>query len=105
MKQKKVYVCTECDYQSPKWLGKCPSCGAWNTFTEETYEEETTSNKKKARTVPCSCAAKVKPSRKSSLGTICPNIFAPARACRSLTACWAAGLWRVAWCLFRASPA
>ena len=48
MKQKKVYVCTECDYQSPKWLGKCPSCGAWNTFTEETYEEETTSNKKES---------------------------------------------------------
>ena len=46
MKQKKVYVCTECDYQSPKWLGKCPSCGSWNTFTEETYEEETASAKK-----------------------------------------------------------
>ncbi|MBO5006772.1 MAG: DNA repair protein RadA [Clostridia bacterium] len=46
MKQKKVYVCTECDYQSPKWLGKCPSCGSWNTFTEETYEEESTAAKK-----------------------------------------------------------
>ncbi len=34
---KKVYVCSECDYQSPKWLGKCPECDAWNTFTEETY--------------------------------------------------------------------
>jgi DNA repair protein RadA/Sms len=37
MKSKTVYVCTECDYQSPKWLGKCPSCKSWNTFTEETY--------------------------------------------------------------------
>ena len=37
MKEKKVYVCTECDYQSPKWLGKCPSCNKWNTFVEETY--------------------------------------------------------------------
>ncbi len=37
MKEKKVYVCTECDYQSAKWLGKCPSCGKWNTFEEETY--------------------------------------------------------------------
>ena len=37
MKEKKVYVCTECDYQSPKWLGKCPSCGKWNTFEEESY--------------------------------------------------------------------
>lgn len=40
MKEKKVYVCTECDYQSPKWLGKCPSCGKWNTFEEETYIKE-----------------------------------------------------------------
>lgn len=34
---KKIYVCSECDYQSSKWLGRCPQCGAWNTFSEETY--------------------------------------------------------------------
>ncbi len=34
---KTVYVCKECDSQSPKWLGCCPSCGAWNSFVEETY--------------------------------------------------------------------
>ncbi len=34
---KRVFVCSECDYQSPKWLGKCPECGGWNTFTEETF--------------------------------------------------------------------
>ncbi|MBO5111563.1 MAG: DNA repair protein RadA [Clostridia bacterium] len=34
---KKVYVCSECDYQSQKWLGRCPSCQSWNTFVEETY--------------------------------------------------------------------
>ena len=37
MKSNTVYVCSECDYQSPKWLGKCPSCKSWNTFVEETY--------------------------------------------------------------------
>lgn len=31
---KKAYVCSECGYDAPKWLGKCPSCGAWNTFKE-----------------------------------------------------------------------
>ena len=36
---KTVYTCRECDYQSPRWLGKCPSCGAWNSFEEETYSE------------------------------------------------------------------
>ncbi|MCI9449181.1 MAG: DNA repair protein RadA [Clostridiales bacterium] len=34
---KSIYVCKECDYQSPKWLGRCPSCGEWNSFEEETY--------------------------------------------------------------------
>ncbi len=39
MKSKTVYVCTECDYQSPKLLGRCPNCKQWNTFVEETYEK------------------------------------------------------------------
>ena len=34
---KTVYVCRECDYQSAKWLGRCPQCEAWNSFEEETY--------------------------------------------------------------------
>ena len=38
MKEKKVYVCESCDYQSPKWMGQCPSCKKWNTFVEETYQ-------------------------------------------------------------------
>jgi DNA repair protein RadA/Sms len=32
---KPVFVCQECGAQSPKWLGRCPDCGAWNTFVEE----------------------------------------------------------------------
>jgi len=34
-KVKTAYFCKECGYESPKWLGKCPSCGEWNTFVEE----------------------------------------------------------------------
>lgn len=34
-KVKTVYFCNNCGYDSPKWLGKCPSCGQWNTFVEE----------------------------------------------------------------------
>jgi DNA repair protein RadA/Sms len=33
-KPKKSYVCGECSYSSPKWMGKCPSCGAWNSLEE-----------------------------------------------------------------------
>ena len=32
---KSVFACTECGSQSQKWLGRCPDCGAWNTFVEE----------------------------------------------------------------------
>lgn len=34
-KTKSVYFCQSCGYESPKWLGKCPGCGEWNTFAEE----------------------------------------------------------------------
>ena len=33
-KDKTVYVCDECGQESPKWIGKCPSCGAWNSFKQ-----------------------------------------------------------------------
>ena len=33
-KAKSVYVCQECGYETPRWLGQC-ICGAWNSFVEE----------------------------------------------------------------------
>jgi DNA repair protein RadA/Sms len=38
---KTLFICQQCGYTSPKWLGKCPDCGAWNTFTEEKIERKT----------------------------------------------------------------
>lgn len=35
---KTIYICGECEYRSPKWMGKCPSCGAWNSFCEDVVE-------------------------------------------------------------------
>ncbi len=37
-KPKTVYVCQACGSQSPRWMGKCPDCGAWNTMVEERME-------------------------------------------------------------------
>jgi DNA repair protein RadA/Sms len=34
-KDKTTFVCSECGGTSPKWLGKCPNCGAWNTLVEQ----------------------------------------------------------------------
>ncbi|MBD1382791.1 DNA repair protein RadA [Metabacillus arenae] len=37
-KTKSKFICQSCGYESPKWMGKCPGCGAWNTMTEETMK-------------------------------------------------------------------
>ncbi|MGC8735301.1 MAG: DNA repair protein RadA [Dissulfurimicrobium sp.] len=34
-KMKRIYICQSCNYRSFKWLGRCPDCGVWNSFTEE----------------------------------------------------------------------
>lgn len=39
-KLKTKFTCTECGYETPKWLGKCPGCQAWNTFVEEVETRE-----------------------------------------------------------------
>jgi DNA repair protein RadA/Sms len=38
-KIKTVYVCQSCGMQSPRWMGKCPDCGQWNTMVEERVEK------------------------------------------------------------------
>ena len=40
MKKKTVYVCSDCGYETAKWMGKCPQCGQWNTLEEMTIREE-----------------------------------------------------------------
>jgi DNA repair protein RadA/Sms len=42
-KDKTAYVCTECGYDSAKWIGKCPACGQWNTIKEITIKKEPSS--------------------------------------------------------------
>ncbi len=39
-KIKTAYFCQNCGYESAKWLGKCPSCGKWNTFVEELIQKD-----------------------------------------------------------------
>lgn len=44
-KTKTVYFCNNCGYESPKWVGKCPGCGEWNTMTEEKVTVTTKRNR------------------------------------------------------------
>lgn len=42
---KSVYFCNNCGYESPKWMGRCPACGEWNTFVEEKVSTKKSSGK------------------------------------------------------------
>lgn len=46
MKTKQVYFCQACGYEAPKWMGKCPTCGEWNTFVEEKVTIKSKSGRK-----------------------------------------------------------
>lgn len=44
-KVKTAFFCSSCGYESAKWAGKCPSCGEWNTFTQEVIHKDAKSAK------------------------------------------------------------
>ncbi len=48
MKAKTIFSCSNCGYQSPKWLGKCPDCNSWNSFSEEEYDAPSNSSRERA---------------------------------------------------------
>ena len=51
-KSKTVYVCSECGYETPRWLGRCPECGNWNTLVEQECVPEVKTAEKKLRRAP-----------------------------------------------------
>ncbi|MBM3453062.1 MAG: DNA repair protein RadA [Bacteroidetes bacterium] len=58
-KQRSTHFCKNCGYESVKWVGRCPSCGEWNTFVEEIVETG-----KKTDVVPFSNFSKNEPAKK-----------------------------------------
>ena len=44
-KDKTLYTCNECGGSTPRWLGKCPACGAWNSLVESVVAEGTGKNR------------------------------------------------------------
>ena len=46
-----VFVCSNCGYESGKWLGKCPACNEWNSFYEEKLSKSTSSAVKEKKVV------------------------------------------------------
>lgn len=56
-KSKTIYKCSECGYETPRWLGKCPDCGNWNTLNEQENIPEMKVAEKKLKRAPGSDAA------------------------------------------------
>lgn len=48
-KLKSVYFCSNCGHESPKWMGKCPSCGEWSTFVEELIRKDAAAKQEDTR--------------------------------------------------------
>lgn len=58
-KVKRAFFCSSCGYETPKWLGKCPSCGEWNTITEHVVAKESKSIAAQVATLPRATAQRV----------------------------------------------
>ena len=85
MKLKTIYRCQECGQATPKWAGKCPSCGGWNTLVEEA-EEVLTKASAKSRGLTDFSEPPVKLSEARAM-----KVNTPLPASPSWTARWAAG--------------
>ena len=68
IKDKTMYVCSECGFDSPKWSGKCPSCGRWNTMKEITVKAQATQNA--TATARMEASGKTDDSKPHTLGEI-----------------------------------
>lgn len=51
-KEKSSYICGECGYETPRWMGKCPQCGSWNTLVEEQKLSIKSSHSIQSRAIP-----------------------------------------------------
>lgn len=51
-KPRTIFFCSNCGASAPKWLGKCPQCGEWNTFQEELIQKETVAEEKRKSWAP-----------------------------------------------------
>ena len=58
-KTKVTFICTECNYESPKWMGKCPNCDKWNTFEEKMVMPKSSSVKTATRSYGTSSVKKL----------------------------------------------
>ena len=60
-KNKSIYVCSQCGYESVKWYGQCPGCGEWNTMNEEVKAVTSTASSSKSKSLNVSKLSSLMP--------------------------------------------
>ena len=69
-KEKQIFFCKECGYESAKWQGQCPGCRAWNTFVEEVIDKKQTEKvRKQASAAKVSHISDISVEEQSRMGT------------------------------------
>lgn len=68
-KERIAYVCDNCGQESSKWIGKCPSCGLWNTFKEIRLGSSSAGNAARNSTLSAGKAAGMKPMKLKDIET------------------------------------
>jgi DNA repair protein RadA/Sms len=63
-----TYVCQKCEFQSPQWLGKCPQCGAWNSFEESVELAPSKASKNRSQPLLNLSSSEVQPISLSTVG-------------------------------------
>ena len=59
-KVRTIFVCSECGYETPKWMGKCPDCGNWNTLVEQEAAPSPKQEERKLKRAPGSGAEAIR---------------------------------------------
>ena len=68
-KNKSVYVCQSCGYESVKWYGRCPDCGEWNSLVEEIRQQVAASKTRAASAAPAAPRATAQAARLSEISS------------------------------------
>lgn len=68
-KARAVFVCQQCGYQSPKWVGKCPECGEWNTLVETIVSTKLTTHNSKLKTAKPQKLSEIKKEKLQRIST------------------------------------
>lgn len=68
MKEKSVFVCSSCGYETARWLGCCPDCGEWNTFEEQAAAKAAPASKTAAKAAKYTGEKRAEPRPLSEIG-------------------------------------